>query len=618
MSNTPRTGLAPEKPTIKILIYTDDPQIALTNDFGQFFGLGSMKDRLLAHKPTFATVDFKWFSRNSSADNHADNKLNDILSSEHFDEIWFFGMHQCNTNNFSLAARQGGPHSELEEDEIAALTEWMRIREDGYGGGGILMTGDHANENPLYGLASTNGNHANPAASEEFLGIGRALGRGVPRAGALRKWEGPPTYHSDGSLSTISKGGFQSDRLPQQLELGPVDVNGDPDPDGQPHPLFFYKEGRFIEFFPDHAHEGAVVVPDEAALDDHDRWPCDASERQVLPQVVAFGRDARKPDDRVNIIATYNGDRAGVGRIVADSTWHHYTNLNLRGFPHDAAQGSESDQIGQFYANLAVWLAPKCKRQAMARLMFWELAPYILPTLLEEGEDAESTGATQPPMLSMAASPCELHELMQVYTPTEVVNLFDAGEIQLPSKEKLIGWVLKSYNDVIRNTGFKRAFEEHRGEVRNTLQALSDGPIMVNATSACDDASEQWTIETLSDRPGPLANSLFVFCLRTNAAGEISGTVSDGDSGDLLGPVTGTLTSRGSLDAGSSMTLEFRRERMRVRIFGDRTGNNFVGRFTNTVAAAEAVATSTSSRLMAVALAAPGDGDTGSASGTQT
>jgi hypothetical protein len=246
----------------------------------------------------------------------------------------------------------------------------------------------------------------------------------------------------------------------------------------------------------------------------------------------------------------------------------------------------------------------------MARLMFWELAPYIL--LLEEGEDAESTGATRQPMLSMAASPCELHELMQVYTPTEVVNLFDAGEIQLQSKEKLIGWVLKSYNDVIRTAGFKRAFEEHRGEVRNTLQALSEGPIMVNGTSACDDRSEQWTVETLSDRPGPLANSLYVFCLKTNERGEISGTVSDGDSGEFLGRVSG------SLDAGSSMTLDFRKRRMQVSIKGDKIGNNFVGRFTSTVAAAEAVATSTSSMLMAVPLAAPGDGDTGSASGTQT
>jgi hypothetical protein len=634
MSNTPRTGLAPEKPTIKILIYTDDPQIALTKDFGQFFGLGSMEDRLLAHEPTFATVNFQWFSRNSSADNHADNKLDDILSREDFDEIWFFGLHQSNTNNFSLLTRQGGPHSELEEDEIAALTEWMRIHEDGCGGGGILMTGDHANENPLFGLASTNGNHANPVASEEFLGLGRALGRGVPRAGALRKWEGPPTYHSGDSLSTIFNNGFQMDRLPQQLELRTVNVNGDPAPDGQPHPLFFYKEGRFIEFFPDHAHEGAVIVPDEAALTDHDLWPCDASKRQVLPQVVAFGTDARRPDDPVNIIATYNGDRAGVGRIVADSTWHHYMNLNLRGFPHPAAEGSPSDQIGQFYANLAVWLAPKCKREAMARLMFWKLARYTL--LLEEQQDAESTGQTAQSVLTMAASPCEVHELIQVYTPTEISNLLDAGDIQLPSKEKLIGSVVKSYHDVMRNAdakfdpesidarsvinaGFKGAFREHRGEVRDALRKLSGGSIIVSGTSACDDASEQWTIETLSDRrTGPSADNLYVFCVRTNAAGEISGTVSDGDSGDFLSSVTGTLTSLGGPTAGSSMSLEFRRRRVRVRISGVRIARNFVGTYTSSVAAAEAAATSTSSGVMAVTTTAPGDGDTGSASGTQT
>jgi hypothetical protein len=624
MSNT---QLAPEKPTIKILLYTDDPQIAPTNEFGQFFGLGSMIDRLKAHEPAFATLDIRWFSRNSNAYSHADNKLTDILSREDFDEIWFFGLHQSNTNQFSLLARRGGPESELNEEEVAALTEWMKIHDDGCGGGGILMTGDHANENPLNVPAGTNGNRKDPVASEEFLGLGRALGRNVPRAGALRKWEGPPTYHSDNSLSTIFNGGLQTDRVPQQLELRTVNAFGDPDPNGQPHPLFYYKEGTFIEVFPDHAHEGAVVLPDETALLDTNVWP-----GQIRPQVVALGRDARKPDP-LNIIATYNGDLAGVGRIVADSTWHHYMNLNLRNFPHPAPPDSPSDQIGQFYANLAVWLAPKCKREAMARLMFWELARYTL--LLEEREDAESTGATANAVLATAVSPCEVNELIQVYTPKEVTDLYAEGKIELPSKEALIGWVLKSYHDVMRNAetsidpealdvtnvinnGIRRAFREYRGQVRNTFYTLNSRSVLRSGPPTCDDPSESWTIQTLSDpRPGRTqADNLYDFCLSING-GIISGSVSDADTGDFLSTVTGTHTSLGDLDGSFSMVLNFSRGRQPITISGIRLLRNFLGRFTRSVAA-EAVPAGGSSRYTAALAPVAGDGDTGSASGTQT
>src|SRR5215213_2751609 len=270
MITTTSAQLEAEKPTIKILLYTDDPQIAPTNDAGQFFGLGSMIERLQAHAPTFANIETKWVSRNSDAAHHADNKLETILSNEEFDEIWFFGMHQSNTDKFSLIARRGGPESELNPNEITALTKWMKVREDGCGGGGVLMTGDHSNETPRNVVLGSNSLCEDTSAGAGFLGLGRALGRCVPRAGSLRRWEGPPTYHAADSLSTIFNGGFQTDRNPQRLLLRHVNADGDPDPDGHPHPLFFYKDGEFIEVFPDHAHEGAVVTPPETApLDPH-------------------------------------------------------------------------------------------------------------------------------------------------------------------------------------------------------------------------------------------------------------------------------------------------------------------------------------------------------------
>ena len=485
MSKTTNAQLDAEKPTIKILLYTDNPDIARTNDRAQLFGLGSMLDRLEAHAPTFAKVEPTLISRNPDDQHPAAHKLDTILNDNEFDEIWFFGMHQANTEDVSLIDRRGGPESELSQNEIDALKEWMRVRADGRGGGGVLMAGDHSSEpadvtlDPNTRCAKTSG----------FLGLGRAIGRGVPRAGLLRRWEGPPSNCSDDSFSTIFNFGFQLDELPQHLNLKKVNADGDPDPNGQPHPLFFYKEGQFIEVFPDHAHEGAVIIPDEAAPLDDQEWPI-ANGKQPRPQVVAFSTEARRGDP-LNVIATYNGDLAGVGRIVADSTWHHYMNVNLTSFPHPAPVGSVSDQIGQFYANLAIWLAPQSKRLQMSRAMLHQLAIY--DWFMECEFDLERTGATVRSVQSKVASPCEIHEFWKCFTPREYVELYAAfeNESQLPSRNRLLGSLVKSYQKArfsaesaaseaapmsIENvvvTGFEDAFNQHRQQLQKTLEVLS-------------------------------------------------------------------------------------------------------------------------------------------------
>ncbi|HEU4714179.1 MAG TPA: hypothetical protein VFS76_21610 [Pyrinomonadaceae bacterium] len=85
--------LVAQKPTIKILLYTDNPAME-NND--AFFGLQSMNERLLSHAPRFAKLQTTIVCRSSSDANHADNKINVVLDREvqqtgqPFDEIWFF------------------------------------------------------------------------------------------------------------------------------------------------------------------------------------------------------------------------------------------------------------------------------------------------------------------------------------------------------------------------------------------------------------------------------------------------------------------------------------------------------------------------------------------------
>lgn len=445
------------KPIIKILLYTDDPNGI--RDGRELTDLGTMIDHLHAHAPTFARLDIKWLSRNSSSQKHADNKLDAKMLKE-YDQLWFFGVHQLSRENFALSILKGGPHSELDEDEVTALDNWMKV--DGTSesrGGGVLMTGDHANPRLEGGLPSHNKLCPDNSEKEEFLGLGRALGHCVPRAGLLRKWEGTPTACKKDSFNTqvlvpgidIDDQQLQVDPSPQELILQRFDAKGNSVPNGYPHPLFFYKGGSYIEVFPDHAHEGAVIIPDTF---DEKVWP-KGKVVQPKPQVVAYGTDKRKLQ-LLNIIAAYNGDCAGVGRIVADSTWHHYLNINLLEFGTPAQAGTPADKIGQFYGNLALWLSPRSVRRKMAYLMFLWLVNNLL--IWEElGCGLLDIGRTAYSLLLRIASPCEIHELLLAVIPddyceqSETLYFPERGFSQspVPSKDLILGSIIDSYQQEI-------------------------------------------------------------------------------------------------------------------------------------------------------------------------
>jgi hypothetical protein len=170
-------------------------------------------------------------------------------------------------------------------------------------------------------------------------------------------------------------------------------------------------------------------------------------------------------------------------------------NLNLRGFPHLAPKGSPSDQIGQFYGNLAIWLAPRNKRIQMARAMCWKLARFTL--LLQERSDPETIGNFAHSVLGESTSPCEIHELLQVLPPLESGGFPAAtlpGSNDQPSRELFLGVVLDAYHqtmiqaetenqlaangpqensvDKLIEVCFRRTFDEHEKRLRRDLEAI--------------------------------------------------------------------------------------------------------------------------------------------------
>ena len=57
--------------------------------------------------------------------------------------------------------------------------------------------------------------------------------------------------------------------------------------------------------------------------------------------------------------------RANKGRVLVDSTWHHWFNVNLFGLR--AENGDEYKDVLAFFRNVAVWLSPKNQQAVMRR-----------------------------------------------------------------------------------------------------------------------------------------------------------------------------------------------------------------------------------------------------------
>lgn len=406
------------KPTVQILFYTDDSSVNLDPDVGgNEFGVRILRDLLVGDDSDIADFQITLLNRHDGG--HASNKLTSgVLAA--YDQVWFFGVGQAN--------RPSQPQNELTDGEVAALAEWM-------GTGGVLITGDHSNPRP---------NDVDPSL-DDLLNLGRAIGHRVPRAGLLRRWEGGPAQF-DGNYNTqvptpetpiseIESLDAQEDEWPQQLILKtyPVSTGGPLDASvywRRVHRLFCGRTAP-IGIFPDHMHEGHVEVPSTFPTD---TWPAGPS-GQPRPEVIARGTDKRN-GELYDIVVAYDGEEADVGRIVADSTWHHYFNVNLKGFP---AGGAVLSQLAQFYVNLAVWLSPPSKRAQIACWLRWKLV-HVPTVQMTYRNSRANLGLVAAGVLRRIAGPCVIRD---VFYPT--LRSERRQERFQPSDELMLGGVLDAY-----------------------------------------------------------------------------------------------------------------------------------------------------------------------------
>ncbi|MEZ5966281.1 MAG: hypothetical protein R3F56_20765 [Planctomycetota bacterium] len=463
------------RPKVRILLYTDSTSVQM-NKSAQF-GLQLMRDWIVDGNPFYASFEFDLVNRHTGG--HAAKKLTATLLAN-YDQVWFFGVLQCN-----LPTAQ---QNELTTSEVSALRAWMDA------GGGVLITGDHANPKPIGAAAGL----------DPLLNLGRAIGRAVPRAGQLRKWEGLPDSSTTDNHNTmvptlafpdLNLGGQpqQQDNVPQRLILTrhtipswiPYFVRR-----RRPHPLFCGKDG-LIDVFPDHMHEGLPVLPTTYGSE----WPSTAGGYQPIPTIEAKGTDKRNGKIYPVTIA-YDGDDVSVGRIVADATWHHYFNINLWGWtsgsPAYSADGSAAQKaIANYYQNLAVWLSPRAKRQVMRCRTYW--------WLLNHPEVAELTlgplhvlGGTALDVLGRSASQCLIYEL--VFIDLDRFRVYErfpkVPPIPWPPIELVLGGTMLEYQEAaqralakktiparedLQQAGFRRAFAFHTSALAADLKEAKHG-----------------------------------------------------------------------------------------------------------------------------------------------
>lgn len=274
-------------------------------------------------------------------------KFDQNITLSDFDQLWMF------------AFNAGGSISPSERNKIEAFMD---------GGGGVFATGDHGN-------------------------IGNAMCGNIKRVKDMRYWNDFPSGGIDSEVSMGGKrrndtnqpeaGSSISTQFDNQSDATPQTIAVRTFAAGMPHPLLSIKPSirpsRIIDIMPDHPHEGECKPETSFA----------ANGINVPTQVIATsfvrggsttngtnpGKDPTDPHCFPSI-AVWDGWKANVGRVVVDSTWHHFVNINLDGSGSGGSIGTPNDISGtqsglttsdwyaicQYYMNISTW---------MSRRKFW-------------------------------------------------------------------------------------------------------------------------------------------------------------------------------------------------------------------------------------------------------
>jgi hypothetical protein len=346
-----------------------------------------------------------------------------------YDQIWFFGDNPSGDDETDSEIPGGVP---LDDAELKLVAVWMER------GGGVFAAGDHSI-------------------------LGASMCSRIPRVRTMRRWkqqQGVPTKHGSTRHQTLQP--TAQDELVQEGDaaLQPVELVQAP----FPHPIFCSHLG-LIDRFPDHMHEGEVVNDAEVELDrpldiptySRPEYPevipevlaSDLTDvgpllQRPRPHVVAYGRTTNlyykepvvQPTvmasllgpsvtgafgfyKRFGLVSVYDGDLVQLGRVVVDSTWHHWFSLNLVGIKQTARLAYEKMQA--YYRNIAMWLATPAQRRGMLVAGIWGALTSLAPMAFGKQDSPWKIGATLLSVLPRTLTLCMLREVVAGFSDVRVL-----------------------------------------------------------------------------------------------------------------------------------------------------------------------------------------------------
>lgn len=385
-----------------------------------YFGLSEALDTLRLNPEYWVKFDITRAHRQTDPNKPTPGSAAEALYAPHFenfqftqpgfdiddyDQVWFFGF---NSGQSTTSPGPGLAPTALTDAELEILFRWMDR------GGGVFATGDHAT-------------------------LGASLCSRIPRVRNMRKWtaaDGVPPASGATRHDTLLKGhdnpataidessrytfDDESDDVPMKIRPRWYHHHHCAHPHvhwhhwywpyfhaHSPHPLLCGEDG-VIDILPDHPHEGEVVTPSNlnqtlsfGSYVNVREYP-DLAGSPLAPEVVAW---ARVQNDHTNVnsfkgtangkefgaIGAYEGHCVDVGRVVVDSTWHHWFDVNLTGRMNFGSDnpGSTDDprklngfndtpagqaalaRIRNYFRNIAIWLAPSAKQTCMVKRALW-------------------------------------------------------------------------------------------------------------------------------------------------------------------------------------------------------------------------------------------------------
>ncbi len=213
--------------------------------------------------------------------------------------------------------------------------------------------------------------------------LGAAIARGITRVGSMRDW----TIGLDNRRhSTLEEGpdpsskfidAVQSDDRPQKitLKLFPVGTGGNP----QPHPVFSGPDGPISCS----RTTGMKVRPSCPRFNRaiQTGQPETVTRKGRISLLSAEPRILRCCPKEFGLVSVYNGHNVEVGRILADSSWHHWLDENLEGTPSAPYDGLDATiegrkalkKIEAYFLNCGVWLAPPNIQIQMRNTAWWSI-----------------------------------------------------------------------------------------------------------------------------------------------------------------------------------------------------------------------------------------------------